>query len=147
MKKVDEKEFIEICQTSKTMAEAARRLKMHYNTFIRWAKKLNCYVPNQGGKGTKKASRPDRIKTQDILDGKYPDYNTYKLKRRLIQEGYKEDKCELCGWAQKRMPSDEFTPCELHHKDGNSHNHSLDNLIILCPNCHSLTNNYRAKNK
>lgn len=92
-------------------------------------------------------SRPDRIKTQDILDGKYPDYNTYKLKRRLIQEGYKEDKCELCGWAQKRNPNDEFTPCELHHKDGNSHNHSLDNLIILCPNCHSLTNNYRAKNK
>lgn len=35
MKKVDEKEFIEVCQTSKTMAEAARRLKMHYNTFIR----------------------------------------------------------------------------------------------------------------
>ena len=92
-------------------------------------------------------SRPDRIKTQDILDGKYPDYNTYKLKRRLIQEGYKEDKCELCGWAQKRNHNDEFTPCELHHKDGNSHNHSLDNLIILCPNCHSLTNNYRAKNK
>ena len=147
MKKINETKFIEVCQDSKTMAEAARRLGMHYNTFIRWAKKLNCYTPNQSGKGTKKGQYSSRISTQDILDGKYPDYGTYKLKRRLIQEGYKEDKCELCGWAQKRNPDDEFTPCELHHKDGNSRNHLLDNLIILCPNCHSLTDNYRAKNK
>lgn len=147
MKHINEQEFIKVCQSSLTMAEAARKLGMHYNTFIRWAKKFGCYSPNQGGKGTKKSPRPDRIPTQDIIEGKYPDYNTFRLKGRLIREGYKEDRCELCGWAQKRHPDDEFTPCELHHKDGNSHNHLLNNLIILCPNCHSLTDNYRAKNK
>ena len=35
--------------------------------------------------------------------------------------------------------------CELHHKDGNKFNHSLKNLIILCPNCHSQTENFRFK--
>ena len=35
---------------------------------------------------------------------------------------------------------------ELHHIDGNKYNNSLDNLILLCPNCHAQTDNYRAKN-
>ena len=37
-------------------------------------------------------------------------------------------------------------PLELHHKDGNRYNNQLDNLMLLCPNCHALTENYRAKN-
>jgi predicted HNH restriction endonuclease len=37
-------------------------------------------------------------------------------------------------------------PLELHHKDGNRYNNSLNNLMLLCPNCHALTDNYRAKN-
>jgi 5-methylcytosine-specific restriction endonuclease McrA len=36
---------------------------------------------------------------------------------------------------------------ELHHIDGNRQNHLLDNLVILCPNCHSQTDTFRAKNK
>jgi predicted HNH restriction endonuclease len=37
-------------------------------------------------------------------------------------------------------------PLELHHKDGNRYNDQLENLILLCPNCHAFTENYRAKN-
>jgi 5-methylcytosine-specific restriction endonuclease McrA len=37
--------------------------------------------------------------------------------------------------------------CALHHKDGNKHNNKIDNLEILCPNCHSQTDTYTAKNK
>ena len=145
MKTVDEKYFREVVQNSQTMREAANKLGMHYNTFIRWAKKFDCYSPNQGGKGTHKP-KATTIKTEDILAGKYPEYQTYKLKIRLIREGYIEDKCSRCGWCQKRE-GEEFTPCELHHKDGDSTNHSLDNLDLICPNCHSLTETYRAKNK
>jgi len=146
MKQVDEAEFIKICQESATAAEAARKLNMHFNTFKRIAVKLNCYFTNQSHKGMKTGQRSDRISTQDILEGKYPDYQTYKLKLRLLREGIKEDKCELCGWAMKRF-GEEFTPCELHHRDGDNRNHLLSNLIILCPNCHSLTDNYRSKNR
>lgn len=146
LKQVNQQEFLQICQESETMAIAARKLNMHFNTFKRYAEKLGCYEPNQGRRGMNHGPRDDRIKTADILAGKYPEYQTYKLKKRLIREGYFEDKCQRCGWSEKPVGA-EFTPCELHHKDGNSHNHSLDNLDLICPNCHSLTENYRAKNK
>ena len=146
IKKFDENEFISICRNSLTMAEAARKLGMHFNTFRRYATKLGCYNPNQSGKGVNKVSR-ERLSTKDILAGKYPEYNTYKLKKRLIREGIIKDECFLCGWKEKRLPTDEFTPCELHHKDGNPRNHLEDNLILLCPNCHSLQNYYRSKNR
>jgi hypothetical protein len=145
MKHFDESYFREICEQSKTMAEASRRLEMHFNTFKRHALRLGCYNANQSGKGTHKVKRSE-IKTSDILDGKYPDYQTFKLKIRMIDEGYIEDRCEMCGWNSKRV-GETYTPCELHHKDGNPHNHRRDNLILLCPNCHSLTDTHRSKNR
>ena len=146
MKKIDEQTFIATCQNSLTMAEAARKLGMHFNTFKRHAIRLKCYATNPSGKGVSKP-RASAIPTEDILAGKYPDYETYKLKRRLIREGYMEDKCQRCGWAEKRDPEDEFTPCELHHVDGNARNHLLSNLRMYCPNCHSLQTHYRSKNR
>ena len=128
------------------MLAASRKLSMHFNTFKRYAIKFNCYSTNQSHKGRQLGPRKNRIKTDDILKGLYPDYQTYRLKLRLIREGYIEDKCQRCGWHEK-APGAEFTPCELHHKDGNSHNHLKENLELICPNCHSLTPNYRAKNK
>lgn len=144
MIKIDKQEFINICNSSNSMAEAAAKLHIHFNTFKRYAIKFNCYNPNQGGKGLKKP-KSNKILTKDILDGYYPQYQTYKLKNKLIEDGYKEDKCELCGWSEKR-PGEKFTPCELHHIDGDRTNHKLDNLQLLCPNCHSLTSTHRAKN-
>ena len=146
MKKFDEQVFIAVCQNSLTMAEAARKLNMHFNTFKRYAIKFGCYNTNQSGKGTKR-KKCTNILTEDIISGKYPDYNTYKLKRRLIREGYIKDKCMKCGWSVKSCPEDEFTPCELHHKDGNNRNHLWNNLELLCPNCHSLQKFYRSKNR
>ena len=146
MKTINEEEFIEICKNSQTAAEAARKLNMHFNTFKRYAVKLNCYFTNQSHKGMQLGHKSTRIQTWDILDGKYPNYSTFKLKQRLLEEGIKKDECELCGWHEKRT-GEFYTPCELHHKDGNPHNHLLANLIILCPNCHSLTDNYRSKNR
>ena len=71
------------------------------------------------------------------------EYNRTKLKTRLVKEGLKEYKCECCGiseWNGKPLNM------ELHHKDGNKNNHLLSNLMLLCPNCHAQTDNYRAKN-
>lgn len=146
MKQVNQEEFIKICQESETMAIAARKLNMHFNTFKRYAVKFGCYNTNQSHKGVKTGPRVDRIPTEDILKGLYPDYQTYKLKKRLIREGYLKDECCRCGWHQKPAGA-EFTPCELHHKDGNCRNHRLSNLELICPNCHSLTENYRSRNK
>ena len=61
----------------------------------------------------------------------------------LQQHNYQ---CELCGW-NKINPTTNKSPLEIHHKDGNYMNNSPDNLQVLCPNCHSLTDNYKALNK
>lgn len=54
--------------------------------------------------------------------------------------------CEICGW-NKINPITNKCPLEIHHKDGNCMNNSKDNLQVLCPNCHSLIENYKALNK
>lgn len=143
--RITDQEMINITTKSETMALAAKRCGMAYTTFIRHAKRLGVYKPNQGGKGIKdEYLRKDKIPLKEILSGNYPQYQTYKLKLRLFKEGIKKDQCERCGWHEKTIDS-EFTPCELHHIDGNPENHKLDNLIILCPNCHALTEFYRFR--
>ena len=141
---IDEKLFIDTCNNSKSMCEAASKLGLHYNTFKRYAVKLGCFKPNQGGKGFSKP-KDSKIPVEDILAGKYPQFQTYKLKIRLIETGYKEDRCEICGWNKKRL-GEKYTPCELHHKNGDRTDHRLSNLQMLCPNCHSLEEHYRARN-
>lgn len=61
-----------------------------------------------------------------------------KIRHKLIREKYKEEKCELCGnitWLGYKIP------LELHHKDFNHWNNNLNNLMIVCPNCHAYLHN------
>ena len=140
---MEDSEFIKIVSECNSMVYASKLVGMAYTTFIRKAKELNCYRPNQSGKGTNKNS-PTKISTKEILEGKYPQFQTYKLKGRLIREGYLKDECSKCGWKEKPEGS-EFTPCELDHINGNPIDHRLENLQIICPNCHSLTETYRFR--
>jgi predicted restriction endonuclease len=56
------------------------------------------------------------------------------------------NKCMKCGWAEVNPTSGKI-PIELEHIDGNSENNDLTNVLLLCPNCHSLTPTFRALNK
>lgn len=56
------------------------------------------------------------------------------------------EKCMECGWCENNKTSNKI-PIELEHIDGNSENNNLDNLKLLCPNCHSLTPTYKALNR
>jgi len=128
------------------MTLAAAELGIHFNTFKSRAEKLGVYKPNQGGRGTskpKKEGDPNVCSLDDILDGKHPQYQTYKLKHRLFDAGLKQNKCEICSvdeWLGKPIS------CELDHIDGDRTNHRFANLRILCPNCHSQTDTFRSKN-
>lgn len=67
---------------------------------------------------------------------------TAQVKRRLLNNNLKEYKCERCGideWMGGRIL------IELHHMNGESTDNRLDNLQLLCPNCHSQTHNYCKK--
>lgn len=54
-------------------------------------------------------------------------------------------KCARCGWGEKNMYTNKI-PLEIEHIDGNYKNNSEENLIVLCPNCHSLTSTYKGAN-
>lgn len=70
---------------------------------------------------------------------------SYKLKKRLYEEGVKDQKCELCGWCETSI--DGRIPLELDHINGEHSDNRIENLRVLCPNCHSLQPTHRGKNK
>lgn len=70
--------------------------------------------------------------------------STHKLKGRLINEGIKNHICEICGlteWLHNPIP------LELDHINGINTDNRIENIRLLCPNCHAQTPNYRGKNK
>jgi len=142
MKQINEKYFKEICNQSQSMAQAAVKLGLHFNTFKKYAKKFDCYKTNPSGKGMNKKC-PPRVDLKEILDGKHPHFQTFKLKQRLLKEGIIKNECSICKITDwNGLPIN----MELDHIDGNRTNHMLENLRMLCPNCHSQTETYRAKN-
>ena len=55
------------------------------------------------------------------------------------------NKCARCGWGEKNRYTGNI-PLEIEHIDGNYLNNCEENLILLCPNCHSLTSTYKGAN-
>lgn len=88
---------------------------------------------------------PKKAVTIDKILVKNSNYQSFKLKKRLFSEGYKKPICEICGWCKKAV--DGRIPVELDHINGNHTDNRIDNLRILCPNCHSLQSTHRGLNK
>jgi hypothetical protein len=119
----------------------------NYVQLKKYIKEYNFDVGHFKGKGWNRGLQflfTPKIPLDKILV-KDNNFQSYKLKNRLIKEGLKKPQCEECGWSQKSF--DGRLPLELHHIDGDPHNNSLSNLQILCPNCHSLKPNYRGRKK
>lgn len=85
-----------------------------------------------------------KIPLKEILEGLHPTYQRIHLKKRLLDEGIKKNECELCGtseWNGKKLT------CQLDHKNGKPKDHRLENLRMLCPNCHSQTPTFAGKTR
>jgi hypothetical protein len=134
------KEIIEWIAKGWANTMIAEKIKCKTDTLLNRYKKWGVvYKGNQGKRGYK--SSPYKKSALEYL--KSSCITTYKLKIKLFEDKIKEKKCEICGITKWNGNE---APLELHHKDGNRFNNNLNNLEILCPNCHSLTKNFSAKN-
>lgn len=66
----------------------------------------------------------------------------HNIKQRLIAAGLKEARCEACGISDWRGAP---LSMQLHHVNGDGRDNRLDNLRLLCPNCHSQTENFSGR--
>lgn len=86
-------------------------------------------------------AKTKRYDLDDFITNK-KSINTHSLKLKLYKAKVKEPKCEICGIEDWLGKSISF---HLDHINGNNQDNSLDNLQILCPNCHSQTDTYAGK--
>lgn len=136
--KIQDEQILEIFKKHITLHEASAELNMTTVSLWRRAKKLGIkWADKKIHKGG-----AEKIPLNEILEGKHPSYQTLKLKKRLLREGIKKNKCEICTIEEwNNLP----LTMQLDHIDGNSHNHKLENLRMICPNCHSQTETYCGK--
>lgn len=139
-----EQRVIHAASSTPSATAAAKLLGIKYDTYKRYALKYGCFETNQSGKGRAKPKSVGVIPTEDIVVyGLHPQYQSNKLRIRLIEEGWFEAVCSCCGletWLGKPIP------LELDHIDGVHSNNLLTNLRLMCPNCHAFTPTYRGKN-
>jgi len=151
-RKWTDEQFVQAVKESLSYAEVIRKLGLkvagsNYDTVKRKIKELHLDTSHMTGQvwnvgehfRTIKPARP----LSEILVLHSTFTNTNTLRKRLIKEGLKEYKCECCGrteWMGKPIS------LELHHINGIKDDLRLENLQILCPNCHAFTDNYRGKN-
>ena len=131
----------------KEKEEKPRKKRIRIYKEINYGKCVYCEKDIIKKDGRSKAKYCDQICQHDhqmITRIKSKKASTRTLKLYLIKKH--GEKCMECGWCNVNESTGKV-PIELEHIDGDSENNNLDNLKLLCPNCHSLTPTYKSLNK
>ena len=133
-------EILKWIEDNQPKAFICKELKCKPETLESYLKKFGVvYKGNMGLKGKKTDNK--RLSALEYAEKNY--CRSHVLKLKLIEDGLKEYKCEICGtvhWMGKKVP------LELDHIDGNHYNNNLMNLRIVCPNCHAQQETNSGKN-
>lgn len=142
--RVTEEELKKIVSTSLSIADICRAINIrpngsNYRTIKLKINQWNIDISHFTGCGWNVGDRykpigKKTIPLVDVLIENSTYMNIGNLKKRLINEGLKENKCEKCKietWLNEKISF------ELHHINENNMDNRIENLILLCPNCHS----------
>ena len=83
---------------------------------------------------------------QGLDDGSNPFTRSFEIKNRHYIFEKNGDKCECCGKSYIN-PYTNLSVLQIHHKDGDCTNNKEENLQLLCPTCHAMTENFGSRNK
>ena len=136
-------------ENTSSQAAAARWVGVTYITYKKWAKYYGLFdqYKNQSGKGIKKGWGSYKIPLEDICTGKRENpYPLSILKKRLIEEGYMQEECAICSWAEHNIVTD-IICLTIDFMDGDGHNVLFDNIRLLCPSCYYSNNGWFPKSK
>jgi 5-methylcytosine-specific restriction endonuclease McrA len=120
--------------------------KIFYNTISKLGLDTTHFTGrghNLGRKGVQHRGGRRKTPLSEILK-ENSTFQSFKLKIRLIQEGILNPSCSSCNLT---IWLNESIPLELDHINGINTDNRIENLRLLCPNCHCLTPTYRGKNK
>lgn len=142
---ITDQEFSILVVDNITIADILRSMGIsprggNYNTIKRRISRLNLDTSHFRMPPPKKCTKVER--TLEEFFAKNIRHGGGKLLRRLLKEGIKKYECEYCGrieWEGHPIP------LEVHHIDGDNTDNLIENLKVLCPNCHCFTKNYRGK--
>ena len=132
---------------SYSIAEVCRKigLKPHGSNYKTVKSKIELYsldishfTGQAWNKGKHHCEETSRLSLDDIMKENVI-YSSDSLRKRLIKQNIKKNECELCHISGEEIS------LELHHINGNHYDNRLENLQILCPNCHSKTPNFRNR--
>jgi transcriptional regulator with XRE-family HTH domain len=146
MKAEKRQQCLELRKEGLSMGAIATKLGVAKSTISRWlnaegreyrepkARAITAELREKYRQGAIKGNKQRKHKRKP-----YDEVSLQRKKEILIEE--RGRLCEKCGWCAVN-PFSGIVPVQVHHKDGDRDNNTRENLEILCPNCHSMTEKY-----